>query len=172
MLEKPVVVAAVPEFTGPKTPGELFNITKRYFEKTGKRQVAMCHKREHIHSLIVGEHGVVKLTTKMPLKYKKAQTSAIAFLATMRRGISVFGENDFDIRHNMGPYSKYLTMSVIEEEYAAKANAIQVAQIRVLMDLHNITAFDYSAQTAKVREMMTIDSAEVGFSRYLKNHNV
>lgn len=171
MLKKNVVIA-VPQYTGPHTPGELFNITKRYFERTGKRQVAMCEKNDHIHSLIVGEHGAVKLTTEMPPKYKRAQTSAIAFLATLRRSIAVFGEDSFDIRHNVGQYSKYLTMSVIEEEYAARANAMQVAQIRVLMDLHNITAFDYSSQTAKVRDMMTIDSAEVGFSRYLKNHQV
>lgn len=170
MLKQPVVVNAVPQFTGPQTPGELFNITKRYFEKNGKRQIAVCLKNDYIHSLIAGEHGVVKLTVEIPPKYKRAQTAALAFLSTLRRGISVFGDDPFDIRHNMGTYSKYLTMTVIEEEYAAKANAIQVAQIRVLMDLHDITAFDYSSQTAKVREMMTIDSAEIGFSRLLKNN--
>ena len=132
----------------------------------------MCQKKGFVYSLIAGEHGKVKLTTRMPPKYKRAQTCAIAFLATLRKSISVFDDEPFDIHHNMGQYSKYLTMTVIEEEYVAKANAIQVAQIRVLMDLHNITTFDYSCQTAKVREMMTLDSAEVGFTRYLKNHKV
>ena len=59
-------------------------------------------------------------------------------------------------------------MSVVEEEWEARANAVQVAHIRSLLDMNPVQVYDLSSRTAELRKMMVSESCIIGYERFLK----
>jgi hypothetical protein len=162
-----VTVEAAKEQDLPALPPTLEIRAKKFFKDTGgTAQITMGRKPNYIHSYLYGPHNEVHMVFKMPKRSRKGVAAAKALLATLQKGISVFG-NEFHVRHLLPRFSQYYTMTIIEEEHWAKANMTEVGHIRALMDLANITTYDLSARTGQLREMLARESISTPSNRYL-----
>jgi hypothetical protein len=169
-MSKKVTVEVFINKEAPPCPGGLLNITKRYFEATGVPQVAMVNKGRCIHTYLVGKHGKHRMVHPFPVYYGPSFT-AMAFLAAISKGTSVFSGEAFHIRHGVQRYSKYVTQSIIDEADAAHSNKALVTQIQAVMDNNDITTYDFSGTTAIARGLGYSESTELGSNRYKKSHS-
>lgn len=168
-MSKKVIVTASFEDVLPKVPVTLEVRAKKFFSKAGVGQITMGKKANVIHAFLYGPHNEMHLTTKIP-KYKPGGAVAKSFREALQRGADLF-DGPFHVRHNMQKWSKYVTLSIIEEEWASNANGIEVGRIRTLMEMRDITSYDLSAKTAQVRQMFIEDSIATPSTRYLKDHS-
>ena len=169
-MNKKVIVTVTPGDILPSVPPTLEIRAKKFFNEVGVGQITMCKKGNTVHSFLYGPHNEAHLVTKIP-KYKPGGAVAKGFREALQHGADLF-DGPFHVRHNIHKWSKYITLSIIEEEWASKANGIEVGRIRTLMEMRDVTSYDLSARTAQLRGMFIEDSINKPSTRYPKNHNV
>jgi hypothetical protein len=163
-----VIVEVAPEELAPPMPPTLEVRAKSFFKRTnGVPQVTMCLKKKRIHSYLLGAHNQLHVITPMPSRYRKGTAAATALLNTIKSGINLF-DGAFHIRHNVLNFSRYYTLSIIEEEENTKANLAIVGEIRALMGMADITTYDLSAKTAQRRGISMQKSVDIGSNIFLK----
>lgn len=161
-----IIVEATPEISVPPLPPTLEGRAKSFFKRTNVPQIAMGSKPNYIHSFLYGPHTEKHIVFNMPIRYKQGSAAAKALLVTLQAGIEMF-DGPFEVRHLLPKFSKYYTLAIIEEEYKATANATEVAHIRALMDLEDITTYDFSAKTGALRGLLGFDSVSKPSTRFI-----
>lgn len=157
----------------PEVPPSKISRTKGFFKLSGgvdQVYLSAGQKAEVLFAIFYGKHTEQTRSFPLPRGNKPGTKASLAFLKSLQEGIRFF-DGPFQIRHQLpGTFSRFITFTIIEQRYRDRSKLIPNAHIRALMESNDITAFDLTADTARLRELPRETSVKKGSTRFLKDH--